>query len=316
MNKTIFFIVGPTGVGKSDVAVQMAQKLDGEIVSADSMQMYRGMDIGTAKLTPSQQSGIPHHLLDIVDVTTPMDVSMYRDKAFKAIEEIFSRKKMPFVVGGSGLYVRSLTDGLFEGPACNPKLRQELTVLAEKKGKGALHEALKKVDPEAAQRINSNDQRRLIRALEVYAAEKKPLSQHQAQWNKRFRSKTQEIPQGYPFRLFGLTLDRKVLYQRLNKRVEKMFEQGLVDETQRLIGLGLKKNQVALQAIGYKEVVLYLEGKIPLEEAKAEVKKATRQFAKRQLTWFRRDPRVEWVELSANETIEEIASILYNIVRK
>ena len=310
-HKQIIFIVGPTGVGKSAVAMALAKKIDGEIISADSMQLYRGMNIGTAKILPEEQRGITHHLLDIASIDTPMDVAQYRQEAMKAINNILARHKTPIVVGGSGLYVRSLTDGLFEGPACNPELRQKLNQLAEEKGNEALLNELKKVDPKTAQTIDPHNRRRLIRALEVYEAEKKPLSELKTEWQKE----NQEM-QGTPFRLFGLTLPRELLYQRLNQRVDVMFEQGLVDETKALLFQGLKENQVALQAIGYKEVVAYLDGKINLAQCRDEVKKATRHLAKRQWTWFNRDPRVEWVELSPHDSIEKITQILYTKIEK
>ncbi len=309
--KQILFIVGPTGVGKSAVAIALAKKIDGEIISADSMQLYRGMNIGTAKVLPEEQQGIAHHLLDIAPIDTSMDVAHYRKEAMKAIDAILAKNKTPIVVGGSGLYVRSLTDGLFEGPACNPELRQKWNQLADEKGNEVLMHALKKVDPKAAQTIDLNNRRRLIRALEVYEAEKKPLSELKTEWQKG----NQEM-QGTPFRLFGLTLNREALYSRLNHRVDRMFENGLVEEIQSLLQQGLQKNQVALQAIGYKEVVAHLDGKISLAQCRDEVKKATRHFAKRQWTWFNRDPRVEWVELSPHDSIEKIAQILYTKIEK
>ncbi len=306
-HKQIVFIVGPTGIGKSAVAIELAKRIDGEIVSADSMQMYRGMDIGTAKVTPEEQSKVVHHLLDIVDVNQPMDVALYREKALKEIELILSRDRIPFVVGGSGMYVRSLTDGLFEGPACNPDLRRELEALAEEKGNEALVEKLKKVDPVGAEKIDSNNRRRLIRALEVFEAEKKPMSELADQWSESTRSLL-----GYPFQLFGLTMDRPLLYERINQRVDQMFEQGLVEETKKLLEQGLEQNATALQAIGYKEVRAYIQGEITLSTCQEEVKKSTRHFAKRQWTWFRRDPRVEWVDVTPEQSIEERANILYN----
>lgn len=305
--KQILFIVGPTGIGKSAVGIALAKKIDGEIVSADSMQMYQGMNIGTAKVTPEEQQGVVHHLLDIVDVATPMDVAMYRKEAMAVIDSVLNRGKIPIVVGGSGLYVRSLTDGLFEGPTCNPDLRRKLNALADEKGNQVLVETLEKMDPEIVKKISLNDRRRLIRAIEVFEAEKKPFSELKNSWSHE----TKQM-EGTPFQLFGLNRDRASLYQKINERVDEMFEQGLVAETEALLKQGLQKNRVALQAIGYKEVVAYLEGKIDLEACQEWIKKGSRQFAKRQLTWFGRDPRVNWIDLSGQESVEEIAEILYN----
>lgn len=306
----IIFIVGPTGIGKSSVAVELAKKISGEIVSADSMQIYKGMDIGTAKISPQEMKGVPHHLLDLLSVSEPMDVSQFRKRAMQVIKEIFSREKTPIVVGGTGLYVRSLTDGLFEGPACNPDLRKKLNQLADEKGNEVLYRELKKIDPKAADKIELNDRRRMIRALEVYEAEKKPVSDLRTNWGDKNNAL------GHPFVLFGLSMDRERLYNRLNQRVNKMFDLGLIAEAENLLKQGLKKNPTAFQAIGYKELAAYLNGETSLETCREKVKQATRHFAKRQWTWFRRDPRVEWVEVRPEDSIEKIAEILYNKIER
>jgi tRNA dimethylallyltransferase len=295
------FLVGPTGVGKTEASLWLAKKIDAEIVSADSMLVYRGMDIATAKPTPHQQAEVPHHLIDVVEPTEDFSVGKYRNLAKAAIEDIHRRERIALVCGGTGLYVRSLVDGLFEGPQADWELRRELSEEAEREGPEALHRRLTEVDPETAEKLSPQDVRRVIRALEVHQKARRPMSEFQRQWRHR---------QPGPV-LFGLTMGRAALYDRLEKRVDEMFQRGLVEETERLLERGLRNNRTAMQAIGYKEVIGYLDGHYSLDEAKRLLKRNTRRYAKRQLTWFRKDDRIRWYSYDDYDTREDVyAAIL------
>ncbi len=300
------FLVGPTGVGKSRAAVRLASPLGAEIVSADSMLVYRGMDIATAKLTPEERLDVPHHLIDVVQPTDPFSVGMYRRLATAAIEDIHKRGKLPLVCGGTGLYVRSLLDGLFEGPEADWELRGRLQEEAERSGSETLHARLREVDPLAAARISPKDLRRIVRALEVHEKTQHPISDFQIQWRERQCTS----------HLFGLTMSREALYARVEERVEEMFERGLVEETRRLLEQGLRYNRTAMQAIGYKEVIGFLEGEYSLEEAKRLLKRNTRHYAKRQLTWFRKDDRILWYNVDDYETTEQLHKELFEAIRR
>jgi tRNA dimethylallyltransferase len=292
----LLFLVGPTAVGKSAIAVELALHVDGEIVSADSMQVYRGMDIGTAKLSLAERRGVPHHLLDVLDVDEPWDVARFRRMAEETIGAIHGRKHLPIVVGGSGLYVRALTQGLFQGPGRDESLRQEL----EKLETGALRQRLRECDPVSAQRIH--DRRRMIRALECFATAGRPISELQTQWKASAKAGG-----GEPFLLVGLDRPRPEIYERCNRRVEIMFEAGLVDEVRRLVRRGLAPDSTAGRAIGYAEGMEHLAGRLSLPEAIAITQKRTRQFAKRQWTWFRREPGIKWLEIAAGESVATTA---------
>ena len=277
---------GPTGVGKSAFAVEFAKKVDGEIISVDSMQLHKYMDVGTAKIKEKEKKNVPHHMIDIIEPDEEFDAEKFRKSALKIIEEIITRGKRPILVGGSGLYVEAMRYGIFEGPSKNEVVRSSLLNI-EKASPGALRNLLKEVDPNAYSKINENDLVRTIRALEVYILSGKPISQL---WDKRKADDR--------FVIFVLNLNRKLLYDRINKRVEKMFEDGLVEEVQKLLNMGFSKDLPSMKAIGYKEVVKYLEGKMSYEECKEEIKKQSRRFAKRQLTWFRKYKDAIWLDLS------------------
>lgn len=297
-------IVGPTAVGKSEIALEVAAKLKAEIISVDSTQVYRGLDIGTAKLLPHQRiskSGvyIPHHLIDIVDPDEPFSVADYQKIARKAIEDIHTRGRLPLLVGGTGLYFQAVIDPyVFLPGARDSSVRARLKKEAEEQGLSYLYRLLQEVDKEAAQRIHPHDQRRIIRALEFYYLTGQPLS---TTWTKG----KQESP--YRLALAGLNMDRGLLYERINRRVDQMLEAGLVEEVRGLLLKGYSPDLPALQALGYKEIIAYLQGEISLEEAIYILKRNTRRYAKRQLTWFRRDPRIRWWEVKP-EKLEEISS--------
>lgn len=291
-------MLGPTGVGKTEVGIRLAQRLKGEIVSADSMQLYRGMDIGTAKPTLEEQQNIPHHLFDVLDIGQHCDVALFRKLAEQAAVQIWAREATPIIVGGSGMYTRALTQGLFEGIGRNDEVRRELGNQSLEE----LRDELEKVDPDSAKKIERNDRKRMTRALEFYRIARRPISSLQTQW----REYTNEFL-GRPQHLFGLMRPRDELYRRCDLRVEKMFQQGWVEEVQSLLKKGLKDAPTACKAIGYPDIISYLEGKSTLEKTIEFVKQKTRQYVKRQLTWFRREPGIKWINLSEDKTASEIA---------
>ena len=295
-------IVGPTAVGKTEIAIQIAQRLDAEIVSLDSRQIYRGMDIGTAKPTPDQRGAVPHHLIDCVEVDQPFSIAEYQRLADVAITEIHGRGKRTMAVGGAGLYFRGLIDGLFDGPGADAEIRAKLQREADEHGNVALHQRLRRCDPEAADRVHPNNLVRVIRALEIYELTGKPISALQEQWKKN--------EPRYPFRAFGLNMAREVLYQRIEDRVDRMVEAGLIEEVKSLLDQGYPRDCVAMQSFGYKELIDYLDGVRTLDEAIALLKQNTRRFAKRQLTWFRNDPRIEWLDISRFSSIDGIVDNL------
>ena len=302
MKSPLICIVGPTAVGKTEIAIQLAQHLDAEIVSLDSRQIYRGMDIGTAKPTPEQQRAVPHHLIDCVDVDQTFSVAEYQRLADTAIAEIRGREKRAMAVGGAGLYFRGIIDGLFDGPGADAEIRAKLQREVDEHGNVALHERLRRCDPETANRVHPNNLVRVIRALEIYELTGKPISALQQQWKMN--------EPRYPFRAFGLNMPRETLYQRIEERVDRMVEAGLIEEVKGLLDQGCPRNCVAMQSFGYKELIDYLDRNRTLDEAIALLKQNTRRFAKRQLTWFRNDPRIEWLDTSQFSSIDGIVDNL------
>jgi tRNA dimethylallyltransferase len=281
-------VVGPTASGKTGLSVYLAGQLGGEVVSADAFQIYKGMDIGTAKVTPDEMKGVPHHLIDILPPSAPYSLGRYLEDATAVLEDIYRRQKLPVICGGTGLYVSHLIDGTALGdiPAM-PELREALYAEAAREGNAALHRRLAEVDPELAKTLHPNNLGRIVRALEVHAATGLPQSLHQA------RSRRDS-----PYRLCILGLyaeDRALLYRRIDRRVELMAEMGLVEEVARLRAAGLGAQ--ASQAIGYKELFPYLDGEKSLDSCLEDLKRATRRYAKRQLTWWRRDSRVRWLAI-------------------
>ncbi len=282
----IFFLIGPTAVGKTETAVYLAKKLNAEIISCDSMQIYKGMDIITSKPSKTLRRKIPHHLIDVLSAAKDYNVSKYRKDAVKIIKDIFSRRKIPLFVGGTGLYMSVLIDGIFEIKTQDKALRKKLYKQAQLKGSNYLYSRLKKVDPEAAVKIHPNDTKRIIRALEVFEITGKPISELQ-----RLRK---GLSENYDIVIFGLNMDRKKLYIKIDERVDKMFRKGLVCEVKKLLKSKLSKT--ASCAIGIKELKGYFDGMYDLAAAKRLIKRNTRNYAKRQLTWFRKDKRIKWIE--------------------
>jgi tRNA dimethylallyltransferase len=283
---TLIVIGGATATGKSDLAIAVAKRTGGEIINADSMQLYKGMDIGTAKLTVAQRQGIPHHLLDLVDVNTDVNVAWYQEQARSKIDELLARGIPTVVVGGTGFYIKAILDDL-NFPDTDPAVREKITLQAEKIGNEALHQRLAVLDPAAAAAIPKENVRRVIRALEVIEITGKPF--------------TANLPRvdstRYPAALqFGLTMDRESLDERVDARVDQMFALGLVEEVDTLIGQGLLEGKTARAALGYAQVVAMRAGEISLDEAISQTKLATRQYIRRQETWFRRDERITWLD--------------------
>jgi tRNA dimethylallyltransferase len=293
----IITVVGATATGKSDLALDLAGHLGGEIINTDSMQFYRGMDIGTAKLPVSERRGIPHHLIDFLDVTAEANVQDFQARAREAIAEIRGRGHRPILVGGSGLYVRAAVDHM-EFPGTDPEVRARLEseVAVDRWG---MHQRLRGLDPAAAEKITVNDQRRIARALEVIELTGRPFSAQLPDY--------QEIE---PTIHLGLSMDRAVLHDRIAARVESMWEQGWVDEVRGLLDGGLAEGKTASRAIGYAQIQRHLNGELTAAEAKEETTIRTRQFARRQDTWFRRDPRIHWIDGTAVDAEQNLAGAL------
>ena len=290
-------LTGPTAVGKTALSIKLAKAINGQMISADSMQVYRGMDIGTAKIMQSEMQGIPHYLIDVLEPTEDFNVVRFQQMAKEALEKIYAEGSIPIVVGGTGFYIQALLyDINFEENDEDTAYRQELQRLAEEKGAEFLHDMLAKVDPESAKAIHDNNIKRVIRALEFYEQTGTCISAH----NEEQRQK--ESP--YNFLYFVLNDDRQLLYERIDKRIDIMLEQGLVEEVQNLMNNGCERDMVSMQGLGYKEILEYLEGKCTLDEAIYILKRDTRHFAKRQITWFKRERDVHWLNRQ-NYTGEE-----------
>jgi tRNA dimethylallyltransferase len=279
-------IVGPTAAGKSALALALAESLDGEIVNYDSVQLYRGFDIGSGKLAPEERHGIPHHLLDCLEAEEQFTAGDYRREALRVLAEIKARARLPVLVGGTGLYLRAVFMGLFDGPSRSEELRGRLRALAERRGREFLHRLLKRLDPEAAVRIQPRDTQKTVRALEVCILARTPISKMQA----RGRSGLE----GYRVVKVGLHPERRELYQRINRRVEWMFARGLVEETRALLARQDSSRIKALGALGYRQASAVAQGQLSLPEAILQTQMATRRYAKRQMTWFRHEPGIIW----------------------
>ena len=298
MNK-IICIAGPTASGKSALAVELAKVTDGEVVSCDSMQVYKGMDIGTAKPTREEMQGIVHHMLDVAEPWEDFSVSRYCQMASPIIDDIVTRGKTAIIAGGTGLYMDALIRGNSFAPSPSSQLREKLEAQADCDGMEAMLELLRTIDPESANRLHLKDRKRIIRALEVYYETGETITEH--------NRKTQAIPPKYNAIWFALDDEhRETLYKRINSRVETMLESGLLDEIQRLLKSGVPEKCTAMQAIGYKEYVDALMGRCTVEDATICVQQASRHYAKRQLTWFRRNPAIHWLRRKAGENTQEI----------
>ncbi len=306
MDKLII-LTGPTAVGKSELSIKLAKAINGEIISADSIQVYKELNIGSAKIMPGEMQGIKHYLIDVLDPTEDFNVFIFKKMAKEAINDIISRGKIPIIVGGTGFYIQSIIYDIDFDEEDNSKIRLELEELAREKGNDYIHGELAKVDKASAMKIHPNNTKRVIRALEYYRLNNKPISLH----NETERAKEAVFDAKY----FVLNDKRELLYERINKRVDKMIELGLVDEVRGLLDKGLDSSYNSMQGIGYKEIVEYLEGKCSLDDAVFNIKKNTRHFAKRQLTWFRREENVNWLEkYEYNYDDERILSKMTDII--
>jgi len=298
MSVRIDFIIGCTASGKSALARALAERIDAEILSVDSMKVYRRMDIGTAKPSLQDRRTVRYHLIDVVEPSESFSVARFVALADAAIAEIASRGKRILAEGGTALYIKALTEGLFEGPSAWPELRAELRARARREGTAALHAELMRIDPEAAGRIHPNDLRRIVRALEVYHQSGVPISQLQTQWGR--------TRPDYDCRFIGLRRMREDLHRRINRRVKQMIEAGLVDEVRALLAEPEPLSKQARQALGYAEIIDHLENGTPLVDAIETIKINTRRFAKSQRTWFRRFANVHWIEVGCDETLEAL----------
>ena len=295
LNK-IVVIVGPTAVGKSELAIKLARSIRGEIISADSMQAYKGMGILSQSPTASERKRAPHHLVNFLSPEKEYNAAMFADLAERKIRNILRKKRAPIVVGGSGLYVKALIDGIFPSKGKDESLRERLRAMAREKGSSCLYEKLEKVDRTSAAKTHPNDLKRIIRALEICELEKKT--------KEDLKSRTEGIGREYDVKIFGLALERKALYERIDARVDLMFKKGIVEEVKKL--LRRKLSLTSKKALGIKELKGYLVGSYNLEKAKNMLKRNTRRFAKRQLTWFRADGRITWVDVANGDYGESV----------
>ncbi|OEG00175.1 tRNA (adenosine(37)-N6)-dimethylallyltransferase MiaA [Vulcanibacillus modesticaldus] len=304
MKEKLLVIVGPTAVGKTELSIDLALRFKGEIISGDSMQVYKGLNIGTAKIKPEEMRGVPHHLIDCYSPDHNFSVAEFQELATKKISEINSKGKLPIIVGGTGLYIKSVTHQYqFSTADKDEEYREKLIKFAKTHGNEVLHKKLAEIDPKTASKLHINDLKRVIRALEVYHATGKTFSQ---------LLEEQKLETPYDLLMVGLTMDRTKLYDRINRRVDNMIEEGLIEEVKKLLELGYDERYNSMQGIGYKEIIKYLRGEITLEQAIHLIKQGTRRFAKRQLSWFRQMPEIHWFDMT-DEQPEVKEKNLHNI---
>lgn len=299
MTIPVLVIAGPTAVGKTRIAIELAKELNGEIVSADSRQIYKGMDIGTVKPLKDEQAAVKHHMLNVVNPDEPFSAGEYKRSAEKIIENIWQRNRLPIIAGGTGLYIRAVIDGLWEGPKADKELRDKLKNEEDIFGNGYLYNKLKEIDPETAEKTKPNDLVRIIRSLEVYYKEEKPIS--------HFHKIHGFEEKNYNVIIIGLTMDRKRLYKRIEERVDGMIKSGLIDEVKTLLKKGYDENISSMTGVGCRQVIGYLKGNYNLEEAVRLIKRDTKRYAKRQYTWFNKDKRIEWFNIDDID-IKDLAS--------
>ncbi|ADL12680.1 tRNA (adenosine(37)-N6)-dimethylallyltransferase MiaA [Acetohalobium arabaticum] len=308
MQEPLVAIIGPTAVGKTELSFTLAKELNAEIISGDSMQVYEGMDIGTAKPTVEERQGIPHHMIDILTPDQDFSVADFQERVDELIPEIVERGRLPMLVGGTGLYVKALIQGfIFPEMETDWDLRKQLEAEAEEHGTEYVHDKLKEIDPTLADKLHPNDLRRVIRGIEVY--------QQTGKTSTHFRQKAKERPPRYRAVKIGLKRDRDELYERINRRVDLMIDNGLIEEVKELYEAGYERGLTSMQGLGYKELIGYFEGEYDLEEAIRLIKRDTRHFAKKQLTWFRKDDEIHWFDVGEYED-EELVSDVEDVIKE
>ena len=308
-NRPLIILTGPTAVGKTALSIGLAKAVDGEIISADSMQVYRKMNIGTAKIQQSEMQGVRHHLIDILDPGEDFNVVLFKKYALEAMKDIYSRGKIPVVVGGTGFYIQALLyDINFEDNDNDMSYREELQTLAAEHGNSYIHDMLAGVDPESAEKIHENNVKRVIRALEFYKKTGTKISEHNEAESQK------ESP--YNFEYFVLNDDRQKLYDRIDRRIDIMLEDGLLDEVKSLVDEGYSRDLVSMQELGYKEMIDYIQERYTLDEAVYTLKRDTRHFAKRQVTWFKREKQVTWVNKNEFDSEADILSFMIERLRE
>ena len=308
-NRPLIILTGPTAVGKTALSIWLAKAVDGEIISADSMQVYRKMNIGTAKIQQSEMQGVRHHLIDILDPGEDFNVVLFKKYALEAMKDIYSRGKIPVVVGGTGFYIQALLyDINFEDNDNDMSYREELQTLAAEHGNSYIHDMLAGVDPESAEKIHENNVKRVIRALEFYKKTGTKISEHNEAESQK------ESP--YNFEYFVLNDDRQKLYDRIDRRIDIMLEDGLLDEVKSLVDEGYSRDLVSMQGLGYKEMIDYIQERYTLDEAVYTLKRDTRHFAKRQVTWFKREKQVTWVNKNEFDSEADILSFMIERLRE
>ena len=307
--KPMIILSGPTAVGKTALSIELAKKVNGAIISADSMQVYKYMDIGSAKIMPEEMEGVKHYLIDVLEPSDEFNIVVFQKMAKEALNEIYANGQVPIIAGGTGFYIQALLYDIdFENQDCNEEYRTQLEQLAKEQGNEALHARLQEIDPVSAQKIHANNVKRVIRALEFYHLTGKPISEHNEAEHQK------ESP--YNFAYFVLNDEREHLYERIDKRVDIMVEHGLLEEVKKLKDMGYHRDMVSMQGLGYKEILDYLDGKCSFEEAIYIIKRETRHFAKRQLTWFRREREVIWMDKSKHHYDETaILDEMYHILK-
>ncbi len=305
MERKVIVIVGPTCSGKTKVGISLAQKLHSEIISADSRQIYKKLTIGTAKPTQDELRKIKHHFIDILEPDEDYNVSCFETDSLKVIDELISQGKIPIVVGGSGLYIKALTEGIFNSVDTDDDYRDELQEKREKFGNEYLYEELKKVDPQSAAGMLPQNWKRVMRALEVFHLTGEPIWKIQENYERKV---------DYNFILFGLNWDRKILYANIEKRIDEMIENGLVEEVKNILSLGYSQKNNSLNTVGYKEIISFLDNEITLDRAIELIKRNTRRYAKRQMTWFRKTENINWINCDENSSSEQLASLILKIM--
>lgn len=309
MKRPLMILTGPTAVGKTHLSIALAKAVNGEIISADSMQVYKQMDIGTAKIRPEEMDGVPHHLVDVLSPKEEFNIVRFQQMAKEAMIKIYEQGKIPILVGGTGFYIQAVLYDIDFTETCEDReYREELQKFADREGEEALHNRLKEKDPKAAEEIHPHNVKKVIRALEFYKSTGKPISAH----NEEQRQK--ESP--YNFLYLVLNQDREILYERIEKRIDQMVSEGLVEEVKSLKEQGCHKEMVSMKGLGYKEILSYLDGEMSLEDAITLLKRDTRHFAKRQLTWFRREKEPVWIEKGAFENEDQILEHILHLLKE